>query len=64
VTRKAHEAGVTDIRELYNLLVVADTKSFEAFWRYARSALPDEHNGRMFDSIAIGHQLSSARSTT
>jgi len=52
VTRQAHEAGVTDIRELYNLLVVADTKELRGFLA-GTPAQPflDEHNGRMFDSI-------------
>jgi hypothetical protein len=52
VTRQAHEAGVTDIRELYNLLVVADTKELRAFLA-GTPAQPflEEHNGRMFDSI-------------
>jgi hypothetical protein len=52
VTRQAHEAGVTDIRELYNLLVVADTKELRGFLA-GTPAQPflEEHNGRMFDSI-------------
>jgi len=52
VTRQAHEAGVTDLRELYNLLVVADTKELRGFLA-GTPAQPflEEHNGRMFDSI-------------
>jgi hypothetical protein len=52
VTRQAHEAGVTDIRELYNLLVVADAKELRGFLA-GTPAQPflEEHNGRMFDSI-------------
>jgi hypothetical protein len=52
VTRQAHEAGVTDIGELYNLLVVADTKELRGFLA-GTPAHPflEEHNGRMFDSI-------------
>jgi hypothetical protein len=52
VTRQAHEAGVTDLRELYNLLVVADTNELRGFLA-GTPAQPflEEHNGRMFDSI-------------
>jgi hypothetical protein len=52
VTRQAHEAGVTDMRELYNLLVVADTKELRGLLA-GTPAQPflEEHNGRMFDSI-------------
>jgi len=52
VTRQAHEAGVTDIRELYRLLVVADAKELRGLLA-GTPAQPflEEHNGRMFDSI-------------
>jgi hypothetical protein len=52
VTRQAHEAGITDISELYRLLVVADTKELRNFVA-GTPAQPflEEHNGRMFDSI-------------
>ena len=52
VTRQAHEAGVTDIRELYKLLVVADTKELRGLLA-GTPAQPflEEDNGRMFDSI-------------
>lgn len=52
VARQAHEAGITDIGELYNLLVVADTKELRGFLA-GTPAQPflEEHNGRMFDSI-------------
>jgi type IV secretory pathway TraG/TraD family ATPase VirD4 len=52
VTRQAHEAGIRDVRELYNLLVVADTKELRALLA-GTPAQPflEEHNGRMFDSI-------------
>jgi hypothetical protein len=52
VTRQAREAGVTDVAELYRLLVAADTKELRAMV-YATPAQPflEEHNGRMFDSI-------------
>jgi Type IV secretion-system coupling protein DNA-binding domain len=52
VTRQAHEAGVTDLRELYRLLVVADAKELRGLLT-GTPAQPflDEHNGRMFDSI-------------
>lgn len=52
VTRQAHEAGITDIRELYRLLVVADAKELRGLLA-GTPAQPflEEHNGRMFDSI-------------
>jgi hypothetical protein len=52
VTRQAHEAGVTDIGELYNLLVMAGTKELRGLLA-GTPAQPflEEHNGRMFDSI-------------
>jgi hypothetical protein len=52
VTRQAHAAGVRDVRELYRLLVVADSDELRALTR-GTPAQPflEEHNGRMFDSI-------------
>jgi hypothetical protein len=52
VTRQAHAAGVRDVRELYRLLVVADTQELRTLTR-GTPAQPflDEHNVRMFDSI-------------
>src|SRR5262249_38815986 len=52
VTRQAHAAGVRDIRELYNLIVVADTRELRSLLA-GTPAQPflEEHNGRMFDSI-------------
>ncbi len=52
VTRQAHEAGVTDLRELYDLLVVADTSELRTLLA-GTPAQPflEQHNGRMFDSI-------------
>jgi hypothetical protein len=52
VTRQAREAGVTDVAELYRLLVAADSKELRAMV-YATPAQPflEEQNGRMFDSI-------------
>lgn len=52
VTRQAHEAGVTDISELYRLLVVADAGELRGLLA-GTPAQPflEEHNGRMFDSI-------------
>jgi type IV secretory pathway TraG/TraD family ATPase VirD4 len=52
VTSQAHEAGVTDVGELYRLLVVADTQELRTLVRNT-PAQPflDEHNSRMFDSI-------------
>ena len=40
VTRQAHEAGVTDVAELYRLLVTADMQGTCAPWSWhARTAL-------------------------
>jgi len=52
VTRQAHAAGVRDVRELYRLLVVADSHELRALTR-GTPAQPflEQHNGRMFDSI-------------
>jgi type IV secretory pathway TraG/TraD family ATPase VirD4 len=52
VTRQAHEGGVTDMGELYRLLVVADTSELRTLVK-GTPAQPflDEHNSRMFDSI-------------
>jgi len=52
VTRQVHEAGITDMRELYRLLVVADARELRGLLA-GTPAQPflDEHNGRMFDSI-------------
>jgi hypothetical protein len=52
VTRQAREAGVTDVAELYRLLVAADAKELRAMV-HATPAQPflEEHNSRMFDSI-------------
>jgi type IV secretory pathway TraG/TraD family ATPase VirD4 len=52
VTRQAHQAGMTDVAELYRLLVAADVKELRAMV-HATPAQPflEEHNSRMFDSI-------------
>jgi type IV secretory pathway TraG/TraD family ATPase VirD4 len=52
VTRQAREAGVTDLAELYRLLVVADTEELRTLVR-GTPAQPflDEPNIKMFDSI-------------
>ncbi len=52
VTRQAHDAGITDLRELYDLLVVADTTELRVLLA-GTPAQPflEQHNGRMFDSI-------------
>ncbi len=52
VTRQAHEGGVSDLGELYRLLLVADSKELRTLVR-GTPAQPflDEHNSRMFDSI-------------
>jgi type IV secretory pathway TraG/TraD family ATPase VirD4 len=52
VTRQAHEAGISDVGELYRLLVVADSDELRGLVR-GTPAQPflDEHNSRMFDSI-------------
>ncbi len=52
VTRQAHDAGISDVGELYRLLVVADAGELRGLVR-GTPAQPflDENNGRMFDSI-------------
>jgi Type IV secretion-system coupling protein DNA-binding domain len=52
VTRQARDAGVTDVGELYRLLVIADVKELRDLV-HATPAQPflEEHNLRMFDSI-------------
>jgi hypothetical protein len=52
VTRRAHEAGVTDTAELYRLMVVADRMELRTLVK-GTPAQPflEEHNGKMFDSI-------------
>lgn len=52
VTEQAHAGGVSDVRELYRLLVVAGTAELKALVA-GTPAQPflEEHNGRMFDSI-------------
>jgi type IV secretory pathway TraG/TraD family ATPase VirD4 len=52
VTRRAHEAGVTDTAELYRLMMVADRAELRALVK-GTPAQPflEEHNSRMFDSI-------------
>ena len=52
VTRQMHEAGQTDIAELYRLLVAADAKELRTLvCGTAAQPFLDEHNSRMFDSI-------------
>jgi len=52
VTRQAHGAGVTDVTELYRLMVIATTSELRTLVA-GTPAQPflEEHNGRMFDSI-------------
>jgi type IV secretory pathway TraG/TraD family ATPase VirD4 len=52
VTRQMHCAGISDVGELYRLLVVAETSELRTLLR-GTPAQPflDEHNARMFDSI-------------
>ena len=52
VTRQARDAGVTDVGELYRLLVIADVGELRDLV-HATPAQPflEEHNLRMFDSI-------------
>jgi type IV secretory pathway TraG/TraD family ATPase VirD4 len=52
VTRQAREGGVSDVGELYRLLVVADAGELRGLL-HGTPAQPflDEHNSRMFDSI-------------
>jgi Type IV secretion-system coupling protein DNA-binding domain len=52
VTRQAHGAGITDVGELYRLLVVAEASELRGLVRgTAAQPFLDEHNSRMFDSI-------------
>jgi type IV secretory pathway TraG/TraD family ATPase VirD4 len=52
VTRRAHEAGVTDVGELHRLLVMAEPRELRALLAgTAAQPFLDEHNTRMFDSI-------------
>jgi type IV secretory pathway TraG/TraD family ATPase VirD4 len=52
VTRQAHDAGVTDIGELYRLLVAADSHELRTLVQgTAAQPFLEEHNSRMFDSI-------------
>jgi type IV secretory pathway TraG/TraD family ATPase VirD4 len=52
VTRQAHAAAITDVGELYRLMVVATTSELRTLVA-GTPAQPflEEHNGRMFDSI-------------
>jgi type IV secretory pathway TraG/TraD family ATPase VirD4 len=52
VTRQSHEAGISDVGELFRLLVVAETSELKTLVR-GTPAQPflEEHNSRMFDSI-------------
>jgi type IV secretory pathway TraG/TraD family ATPase VirD4 len=52
VTRQAREAQISDVGELYRLLVVADSGELRTLV-HGTPAQPflDEHNSRMFDSI-------------
>jgi hypothetical protein len=52
VTRQMHEAGQTDMAELYRLLVAADVRELRTLvCGTAAQPFLDEHNSRMFDSI-------------
>jgi type IV secretory pathway TraG/TraD family ATPase VirD4 len=52
VTRQAHEAGITDMGELFRLLLIADRQEIKGLVR-GTPAQPflEEHNFKMFDSI-------------
>ncbi|HXP63882.1 MAG TPA: type IV secretion system DNA-binding domain-containing protein [Steroidobacteraceae bacterium] len=52
VTRQAHNAGISDVGELYRLLVIADSSELRGLVR-GTPAQPflEEQNSRMFDSI-------------
>jgi type IV secretory pathway TraG/TraD family ATPase VirD4 len=71
VTQQAHGAGMSDVGELYRLLVVADASELRSLVR-GTPAQPflDEHNSRMFDSIrsvtssAVGALAYIARQTS
>jgi hypothetical protein len=52
VTRRAHEAGVDNVGELYRLLVLAQPRELRALLAgTAAQPFLDEDNSRMFDSI-------------
>jgi hypothetical protein len=71
VTQQAHGAGISEVGELYRLLVVADAAELRSLVR-GTPAQPflDEHNSRMFDSIrsvtssAVGALAYIARQTS
>jgi type IV secretory pathway TraG/TraD family ATPase VirD4 len=71
VTHQAHGAGISEVGELYRLLVVADATELRSLVR-GTPAQPflDEHNSRMFDSIrsvtssAVGALAYIARQTS
>ena len=52
VTRQAHEGGISDLGELYRLLVVADAAELRTLVK-GTPAQPflEDHNSRMFESI-------------
>jgi type IV secretory pathway TraG/TraD family ATPase VirD4 len=52
VVRQTRDAGVRDLKELYHVLVIADTKELKTLLE-GTPAQPflDDHNMRMFDSI-------------
>ena len=66
VTRQAHEAGVTDVGELYRLLVVADAQRIaRPGARYAAQPFLDEAQQPDVRFHSLGHEFRrSARSTT
>jgi hypothetical protein len=52
VTRQARDGGVSDVGELYRLLVVADAGELRGLLQGTPAqTFLDEHNSRMFDSI-------------
>jgi type IV secretory pathway TraG/TraD family ATPase VirD4 len=52
ITRQAQEAGISDVGELYRLLVVAESSELRTLVRgTAAQPFLDENNSRMFDSI-------------
>jgi type IV secretory pathway TraG/TraD family ATPase VirD4 len=52
VVRQTRDAGVRDVKELFHVLVVADTKELKTLLEgTAAQPFLDDHNMRMFDSI-------------
>ena len=64
VTRQAHEAGVSDVGELYRLLVVADTRNCAPGARHAGAAVPGRAQRPHVRFDPLGDQLGGRRART